>query len=280
VPAEVDDRIYLQSLAERVRLARARRGMSRRLLAEQSGLSERYIAMVEGGRGNVSVLLLRAIAGALGLNSADLLFDRQEGPIDMLIAGLTEEQVKEAHAVLARHFAVRASPGRETRVALVGLRGAGKSSLGRMLAEARQVPFYELGREVERVAKAALREIFARHGQTGFRRLEYDALEQLLEGAGAFVIAAGGGIVSTPAAYTMLLRSCRTIWVRAAPEEHMERVLAQGDLRPMRDSRTAMDDLRAILSAREPLYARADLVLDTTGKSLEESFAELLRLIG
>ena len=277
---ELDDRAYLQRLADRVRLARARRGMSRRLLAEQSGLSERYIAMVESGSGNLSILLLRAIAGALGLSPVDLLIDRPEAPIDTLIARLTEAQLHDAHALLTRHFTVHAPPGRETRVALIGLRGAGKSTLGRMLAEARGVPFHELGHAVEREAKAALKDIFALHGQTGFRRLERDALERLLADAGPCVIAAGGGIVATPPTYNLLLRACRTIWVRASPDEHMRRVRAQGDLRPMRQTRSAMDDLRAILAAREPLYARADLVLDTTGQTLEASFAELLRLAG
>ena len=279
--ATLEDEEYLRAIAERLRTARARRGMSRRLLAEQSGISERYIARMEAGTGNASLLVLRALTGALGITALDIFADPREsaGPLDQLIARLSPDQMIEAHALLARHFSARPAPGRAGRIALIGLRGAGKSSLGRLLAAARDSEFHELDRAIERAAGATVGEIFEQRGQGDFRRLERQTLEALIAGTGAAVIAAGGGIVANAATYNLLLRSCRTIWLRASPEEHMRRVLDQGDFRPMAESRTAMDDLRAILVSREPLYARADLTLDTSGKTLEASFAELTRLL-
>ncbi len=164
-------------------------------------------------------------------------------------------------------------------MALIGLRGAGKSTLGRLLARQRGAAFHELDREIEAEAGMGLAELFELHGQSGFRRLERAVLERLLAGEGALVLAAGGSIVADPATFALLLRGCRTVWVRATPEEHMARVVAQGDMRPMQDNREAMADLRTILAAREPLYARADLVLDTAGQGVEHSFAALLRLL-
>ncbi len=281
VALELDDAAYLHNLAHRVRTARTRRGMSRRLLAEQSGISQRYLADVEAGSGNASILSLRAIARGLGVAPTDLLGERADSdhPLGGLLSRLSAEQLHEAHAILSRHFTTTPAPGRDQRIALIGLRGAGKSSLGRLLAAARGVTFFELDREIEQHTGTDLREIFERHGQSGFRRLEREVLERLLAETDAAVIAAGGGIVATPATYHMLTRACRTVWVRASPEEHMARVLDQGDNRPMQDNRKAMDDLRAILASRESLYARADLTLDTSGETLEDSFARLTVLL-
>ena len=273
---------FLRAVGERVRVARTRRGMTRRSLAQQSGVSERYIAQLEGGSGNVSLLVLRALAQALGMAETDLLADPPEvlAEAEGLLRRLTAPQLAEAAALLAERFGGNKRPRRQDHVALIGLRGAGKSTLGRMLAESRQLPFYELDREVERASGMALSEIFELHGQAGFRRLERAALERLVADPAGAVIATGGGIVADPATFRLLLDHCLTVWIRAAPEEHMARVVAQGDLRPMQDNRQSMDDLRAILASREPLYARANLVLDTSGRAPSESFEALVLLMG
>jgi len=273
---------YLHRLGERLRLARTRRGMTLRALATQSGVSLRFIAQTEAGTGNLSVLRLRQLVRALDISPTDLLLDRTDAQAraDALLGGLPLAQQDEAADLLIRHFSNDPLPGRPGRIALIGLRGAGKSTLGRLLAARRGIPFHELDRDIEEAAGTPLAEIFELHGQAGFRRLERQALDQLIASNTDIVIAAGGSIVATPATYDLLLRACRTVWIRASPEEHMRRVIEQGDLRPMRDNRNAMNDLRAILSSREPLYARAELQLDTTGHSAEDSaryLADLLR---
>jgi len=280
-----DDAGFLQDLGERLRLIRARRGMSRRILSQQADISERYIAQMEAGDGNVSILKLRAIARALGVTVTELLGERAERAADaMLIEGLlsrlSEADLQEARKLLQAHFAAASVAGqRRGGIALIGLRGAGKSTLGRMLAAQRGTGFIELDREIEREAGMDISAVFELHGQSGFRRLERRVLERLAGDPAASVLAAGGSIVADPATFALLLGNWRAVWVRAAPEEHMQRVVDQGDLRPMRDNRQAMDDLRAILASREQLYAKADLVLDTSGRTPAESFQDLLALL-
>ena len=271
---------YLGQLGERLRLARTQRGMTRRALATQSGVSERFIAQTEAGTGNLSVLRLRQLVTALGIGAIDLLADRPAAllRIEALIGSLPPGQQTEAADLVARHFG-QTMQGRAGRIALIGLRGAGKSTLGRLLAEARGVAFVELDREIERAANMPLAEIFELHGQAGFRRLEQAALEAQIARPEGLVIATGGSLVATEATFDLLLRACRTVWVRAAPEAHMARVVAQGDMRPMHGTASAMDDLRAILASREKLYARADYHLDTTGHTVAESLADLQRLL-
>ena len=280
---DIADTAFLRGVGERVRLIRARRGMTRRILSQRSGVSERYIAQVEAGSGNLSILVLRALARAFGVPMGELLAapDKaaEHGRLEDVLLRLSPGQMAEARMLLAERFGARADPARDSRIALIGLRGAGKSSLGRRLAEARGVAFFELDREIEREAGMAIPEIFELHGQSGFRRWEGRVLERLLSAHESAVIAAGGSIVAEPASFELLLRRCRTVWVRAAPEEHMQRVIDQGDLRPMRENRHAMDDLRAILASREGLYARADLILDTSGRTLEESSVELVEMM-
>ena len=276
----------MQALGARIRILRAQRGMTQRALSVRSGVSERYIAQFEAGGGNASVLVLHRIAGALGVKLAELVADQGglgagPGAELALLHGMLERldagQLAGARQVLAGWLGQAADARRASRVALIGLRGAGKSSLGRMLAARRGVAFVELDHEVERQSGMDLRDIFEMHGQDGFRRLERQTLEQMLAGDGAMVLAAGGGIVAEAATFELLLSRCRTVWVRAAPEEHMQRVVTQGDDRPMRDNAQAMDDLRAILASREALYAKAELILDNQGRTLEESLEELVR---
>jgi XRE family aerobic/anaerobic benzoate catabolism transcriptional regulator len=252
------DAAFLQALGQRVRLLRVRRGMTRRILAAQSGVSERYISAVEGGTGNGSILLLRALSRALNVGVRALLEDDDEAVSSPVVR----------------------MPDHRDRIALIGLRGAGKSTLGRLLADRLGVPFLELDQEIERDAGLGLGEIMELHGQPGFRRMERAVLERLIGTHAKAVIAAGGGIVAEAATFARLLEACVTVWVKAAPEAHMQRVIDQGDLRPMRDNRRSMDDLRAILASREALYARADIQLETTGRRVEEALGALVAAVG
>jgi XRE family aerobic/anaerobic benzoate catabolism transcriptional regulator len=253
-----DDLAFLQGLGQRVRLLRARRGMTRRILAKQSGVSERYLSAVEAGTGNGSILLLRALAQALNVD----------------LRALLEDAVEPIAPPLVR------AAGHHDRIALIGLRGAGKSTIGPLLARRRSVPFLELDQEIEKEAGLGLGEIMELHGQPGFRHLERSVLDRLIASHPKAVIATGGGIVAEAATFVRLLEACLTVWVKAAPEEHMQRVIDQGDLRPMRDNRRSMADLRAILASREALYAQADIQLETTGRDVNATLAALVSAIG
>jgi XRE family aerobic/anaerobic benzoate catabolism transcriptional regulator len=283
--ASFDEAQYLGALGERVRNLRAQRGMTRKILARDSGVSERYLALLEAGEGNVSVVLLKRIAQALNVPAAELLreerggrFAAERGQLEALINRLGPAQVKRATEMFKREFAADARV-RAGRVALVGLRGAGKSSLGALLAKRIKAPFVELDREVEREANTSLNEIFLLYGQAGYRRYERAALERVLARHERMVIATGGSIVSEPATYDLLLASCTTVWLKATPEEHMARVVAQGDTRPMKGNREAMDDLRRILDTRAALYGRADCTVDTSGQALERSLADIAAIV-
>jgi XRE family transcriptional regulator, aerobic/anaerobic benzoate catabolism transcriptional regulator len=236
---------FLARLGERVRAWRTERGMTRRQLAESSRVSERYLAQLEAGRGNMSVLLLRKVAGAMGVG------------IDWL---------------------VREAPAQQKPVALLGLRGAGKSTLGAKLALDMKVPFVELDQEVEKEAGAALGEVFALYGQDAFRRFERRALERVLAEQPGAVIATGGGLVTDPGTYDLLLERCRCVWLRAAPEEHMSRVIAQGDMRPFKGRSAALDEIRNLLHDRDRLYGRAHAAVDTSGKTVRQTLAELKKV--
>jgi XRE family aerobic/anaerobic benzoate catabolism transcriptional regulator len=274
---------YLDRLGERVRRLRNQRGMTRKALAHHAEVSERYLAQLEGGEGNVSIVLLRRIAHALNVALPQLVSEADDPPLDAVlfsqfIERLPPQSLKEARALVMQHFGAATDEARRARVALIGLRGGGKSTLGRMLAEQRGVPFIELDREIERVSGTSLGEIFELFGQETFRRAEREALNQVLTAHKRFVMATSGSIVTEPATMELLLSSCFTVWMRAKPSEHMSRVVAQGDLRPMTSNPRAMDDLISILHSREPLYAKADATLDTTGRSHQDSLAELVTL--
>jgi XRE family aerobic/anaerobic benzoate catabolism transcriptional regulator len=274
---------YLKLLGERIRTARAQRGMTRRILARDSGVSERYLAQLEAGQGNISIALLRKVAHAMGLPLADLVRDDPEPPVELRLLGqslarLSPQELGQARRLLAERFGALAGD-RKRRIALIGLRGAGKSTLGRRLAEHLDMPFLELDREIERESGLALSEIFDLYGQAAFRRHERRALESLLQRHPRAVIATGGSLVSEPATFDLLLASCFTVWIKAAPEEHMGRVVAQGDLRPMADNAESMDDLRRILAGRTALYAKADAMVDTAGRDIDASFEDLLAAV-
>jgi XRE family transcriptional regulator, aerobic/anaerobic benzoate catabolism transcriptional regulator len=273
---------YLRRLGERVRTLRHQRGITRKALAQHAKVSERYLAQLEVGKGNCSIVLLRRIARAIGLPVTQLVHDGAEPPLDLVLLTqflerLPPDMLVEARKLVTEHFS---SPSEDRRrIALIGLRGGGKSTLGRLLAEHLDVPFIELDREIERRSGANLSEIFDMFGQETFRRAEREALDEVLRRHPHFVIATSGSIVTEPGTLELLLASCFTVWVRAEPEEHMKRVMAQGDMRPMANNARAMEDLVSILKSREPLYAKAEAVLATTGKTPEQNLAELLRVI-
>ena len=267
------DADFLRAFGERIRGERAKRGMSRKLLADHAGISDRYLTQLESGKGNVSIVLLRHIATALGVPLVRLVADEPLSPEMEFLARLTPSQLKDVYASLT---AAQTDASRAQRIALVGLRGAGKTTLGKAVAKALDVPFFELDREIERLSGTSLGAILELYGQQAYRRYELQSLQELLATQPRFVVATGGSLVSEPATYDLLLRNCFTVWVRATPEEHMQRVIDQGDLRPMAGSKQAMDDLRRILEERSELYGRADLVIDTTAKSEADSVRELI----
>jgi XRE family aerobic/anaerobic benzoate catabolism transcriptional regulator len=277
------DETYLRGVGERVRLARARRGMSRKVLSKASGVSERYLAELERGAGNASLLVVRQIADALDVEPAELISDRAERPIDLILAihqleRLAPEELVEARRLLVQRFSSPVGSA-EGRIALVGLRGAGKTTLGQRAAQELSVPFVELDREVERASGMELAEIFATRGQATYRKLERQCLETVIERFDRVVIATGGSLVTEPATYHLLLSSCLVVWLSANPDEHMDRVIAQGDLRPMAEGPQAMDDLNVILASRTALYAKADVEVKTSGRSEAQALDALLAAI-
>jgi XRE family aerobic/anaerobic benzoate catabolism transcriptional regulator len=276
---------FLEQLGQRVRTMRALHGMSRKVLAKVSGISERYIAQLESGKGNVSIVLLRRVSNAMGAHLEDLIPANEPAPdwpvIRDLVRKATPNQIAQAKDVLSGQ-ASGASALRRTSfagIALIGLRGAGKSTLGKMLARKIGWSFVELNKEIEAQNGLSVAEIIALYGQEGFRRMEQAALGQLLARKELMVLATGGGIVSEPLTFDLILSSFYTIWLKAEPEEHMARVRGQGDLRPMADDRSAMAELRTILRSREPLYARASAVVDTAGLSVDDAAARLIEAV-
>lgn len=278
VANEADSAVFLAALAGRVREARGRRGISRKALAQAAGVSERHLAQVEGGETNASVVGLRNIAHALGVTLVELLEpprdENGERIIRRLLDRLPAARQQEVILRLTRELAAEEAQRRQ-RVALVGLRGGGKSTLGRCLAEESGVRFVELNNEIERDAGMKSSEIFLLYGEAGFRRIERRCLEMLLADSEPMVISVGGGVVSDPETFNLLLGGCTTVWIKASPGEHMARVVAQGDLRPIAGHAEAMDDMRRILAAREPLYRRADHIVDTSGQTVQQSLEQL-----
>jgi XRE family transcriptional regulator, aerobic/anaerobic benzoate catabolism transcriptional regulator len=274
---------FLEQLGQRVRTMRALRGMSRKVLAKVSGISERYIAQLESGKGNVSIMLLRRVSIAMGAHLEDLIPTAEPSPDWAVIRDLLRKASPGQIAQIKDVLAGQVGPAHRRKsfagIALIGLRGAGKSTLGKILAKKIGWKFVELNKEIEAENGLSVAEIIALYGQEGFRRMEQAALGQLLARSEWTVLATGGGIVSEPITFDLVLSSFYTIWLKAEPEEHMSRVRGQGDLRPMADDRSAMAELRNILLSREPLYARANAVVDTAGLSVDAAAARLMEAV-
>ncbi|MDD2705445.1 MAG: helix-turn-helix transcriptional regulator [Acidocella sp.] len=275
----------LPGLGQRVKLLRARRGMTRRILAEEAEVSERHLANLESGTGNVSILVLQQVAHALDCSLAELLGDETTATpewlmIRRLLHGREAPELVRAHRVLTDMFGgTPAAQHRQDRIAFVGLRGAGKSTLGQMVAAELGRPFVELRSEITRLAGCAPVEIQALYGSNAYRRYERQALEEVLQNHRCCVIATAGGLVGDTSTFDLLLNNCLTVWLQAEPKDHFNRVLAQGDQRLMPGNRNGIDDIRLTLESRAGFYAKADFAFNTSGKTLDEAFSGLMALL-
>ena len=267
----------LSAVGGAVRRLREQRGLSRRALSEKCGVSERFLADLEAGAGNISVARLGEVARALGTSAGSLLTEA-EGRVpyaaSALLAGLSREELNEAERWLRARFS---QGGGDPLVALVGLRGAGKSTIGRALGEKLSVPFFELDALVEEAAGLSLAGIFSLHGEAYYRRLAREVMTRFLAETEAGVLATGGGLVLDREAWKLLQRRCRTVWLQATPDDHWQRVLGQGDERPSAASPHARDELRALLKAREPLYAQAEIAVDTSRLGVAGAVREIVK---
>jgi XRE family transcriptional regulator, aerobic/anaerobic benzoate catabolism transcriptional regulator len=279
---DADKDPFLIALGDRLKLLRARRGLTRKALAQLAEVSERHVANVESGVGNASILFLRQLCAVLNCSLAEMTGDETTSTPDWLmirevLRGRNEAELAQARTALADLFESPVSEiSRRQRIALIGLRGAGKSSLGRLLAAQLHAPFIELSTQIEQLAGCGIAEIHALYGQNAYRRYEQRAIEDVVRHYPQAVIATPGGIVSEPATYKLLLSHCYTVWLKAEPEEHMDRVLAQGDKRPMSGNREAMEDLKRILESRTQFYSKADKTVDTSGLTSEQAYSQLI----
>jgi len=269
---------FLEALGERVRTLRSRKGMTRRAVAVAADVSERHLANLEYGTGNVSVLVLLQVAQALQCSLAELLGDvTTTSPEWLLIRELlgkrSEADLRRARVQLGEMFGEGGNAQeRKNRIALIGLRGAGKTALGQRLADDLGFPFIELSREIEQFAGCQISEIHNLYGANAYRRYERRALEEAIQIYPEVVIATPGGLVSDSANFNLLLSHCTTVWLQADAADHMGRVVAQGDMRPMAASREAMEDLKRILEGRSAFYSKADLAINTSGRSEDQAF--------
>ena len=276
---------FLVALGQRTRALRSRKGMTRKALALAADVSERHLANLEYGVGNASILVLVQVARALECSLAELIGDvTTSSPewllIRELIEGRDDATLKRVRVAIGQLLGTGgANAQRSSRIALIGLRGAGKSTLGRMLAEDLGFPFVELSREIEKFAGCSIAEIQGLYGVNAYRRYERRAIEEAIQIYPEAVIATPGGLVSDSATFNQLLSHCTTVWLKATPEDHMRRVIAQGDMRPMAASMEAMEDLKSILAGRSAFYSKAELSLDTSSQSLESTFHALRELV-
>lgn len=271
----------ISRVGERVRKARELKGIPRRVLSEKSGVSPRYLAQLEAGEGNISIGLLLRVAIALDYQ-IEWFIGRDDPWMSetLRMADLYRSATADVRAqVLATLSPKPETDLRAQRVCLIGMRGAGKSTMGAAVGAATGVPFVELNRDIEEQAGMPVNEVMALYGQEGYRSLEAQALDRVIATHSSIVLAVAGGIVTEPETYENLLRHFHTIWLKASPQEHMDRVRAQGDTRPMTDNPEAMDQLKAILTSREVLYERAHVRLDTTGIGPDQTLRDLCALI-
>jgi XRE family aerobic/anaerobic benzoate catabolism transcriptional regulator len=275
-PAEEAD--FLEKVGRRVRELREECGLTRRSLATQADVSERYLGQLETGEGNISIVLLRRLAVALSVPISQLLETEsdqiEQRSVRRLLQQIPRHRIPDLLARLKREVGSEHDE-RRNRIALIGLRGAGKSTLGQRLAEELGTPFIEMDREIEAESGLPLSELFSLYGQAGYRRFESRCLTRIIKEYPRAVLSVGGGVVSEAGTYDFLLANCYTIWLKASPSEHMQRVIAQGDMRPMAESHEAMEDLKRILAGREPQYRKADETVDTSTISIDASFARL-----
>ena len=269
---------FLQKVGHGVRALREERNLTRRSLAAQADVSERYLGQLETGEGNISIVLLRRLAVALNVEITELLESEPEQveqrSVRRLLRQIPRHRFPDLLARLEREVG-STREARRNRIALIGLRGAGKSTLGAQLAQEHEVPFVEMDREIEAESGLPLSELFSLYGQAGYRRFEGRCLTRIIKEYPRAVLSIGGGVVSEAGTYDFLLANCFTVWLKASPSEHMQRVIAQGDMRPMAASHEAMEDLKRILAGRESQYRKADEVVDTSGLSVGASFARL-----
>ena len=275
---------FLSALGDRVRTLRARRGMTRKALAAQADVSERHLANLEYGVGNASILVLHQVAQALHCTLAELIGDPTASNPEWLLlrellSGRDEAALRRVRLAVGELLGTGGDHRRSACIALIGLRGAGKSTLGQMLAEDLGFPFVELSREIEKFAGCSIAEIQGLYGQNAYRRYERRALEEAIQIYPEAVIATPGGLVSDPATFNQLLSHCTTVWLQAEPEDHMKRVAAQGDMRPMAASREAMEDLRGILAGRAAFYGKAEFSLNTSLQPLDATFLQLREIV-
>jgi XRE family aerobic/anaerobic benzoate catabolism transcriptional regulator len=277
IPA-AEEADFLEKVGRRVRELREERGLTRRSLANQADVSERYLGQLETGEGNVSIMLLRRLALVLNVPISELLEiepeQLEQRSVRRFLQQIPRHRMPDILSRLEREVGSERE-GRRHRVALIGLRGAGKSTLGRRLAQELGAPFLEMDREIEAESGLPLSELFSLYGQAGYRRFEGRCLNRIIKEYPQAVLSVGGGVVSEASTYDFLLANCFTVWLKASPSEHMQRVIAQGDMRPMAESHEAMEDLKRILIGREPQYRKADVTVDTSGISVDASFARL-----
>ncbi|SFL68850.1 helix-turn-helix transcriptional regulator [Shimia aestuarii] len=268
-------------VGDRVRKARERKGIPRRVLSERSGVSPRYLAQLEAGAGNISIGLLERVAIALDHRIEWFVGEEDPWTSDSVKVATLFQSADRATQQAVLGMLGPSEPGLQKahRICLLGLRGAGKSTLGRAAGEKLDLPFLELNREIEDHSGMPVSEVMALYGQEGYRKLESQALQRVIATHDSVILAVAGGIVAEPMTYNTLLSNFHTVWVKASPEEHMNRVQAQGDDRPMAGNPEAMEQLRSLLVSREALYDRAEARLDTTGRNFEQSLGDLLALI-
>ncbi len=272
---------FLVLVGERVREARSRKNISRKALSEISGVSQRYLAQLETGAGNISIVLLRRVAEALDYKIEWLV--GEEDPYSSKLLSLfslfkqatSSQRMKVLEILDPDHPKLR----RSKRIAFIGLRGAGKSTLGRLTAEKTSLPFLELNEEIEQASGMPVNEVIALYGQEGYRRLERQSVERIVATNDSIVLAVAGGIVSEPETFNYLLRHYHTIWLKAEPTDHMTRVRGQGDERPMAGNPEAMEELKSILLSREAIYARAEIQVNTSGRTLEQTLGDVVDAI-